>query len=184
MGLRKINQSRTAFIISNWMNQIANIQCIIEKSREFRKHIYFCFIDYDKAFDCVDHNKQWKILKEMAIPVYLTCLVWNLYTGQKATVRTGHVTSNFFKNGKDYVKDVYCHPAYLTYMHSTSCKMVQWMKHKLKSRLPGKISITSHMQTTPPLWQKQKGTKEPLDENERREWKRISSTSKQKWIEI
>ena len=166
------------------MNQIANIQCIIEKSREFQKHIYFCFIDYDKAFDCVDHNKQWKILKEMAIPVYLTCLVWNLYTGQKATVRTGHVTSNFFKSGKDYVKDVYCHPAYLTYIHSTSCKMVQWMKHKLKSRLPGKISITSHMQMTPPLWQKQKGTKEPLDENERREWKRISGTSKQKWIEI
>ena len=71
-------------------DQIANIRCIMEKAREFQKNIYFCFIDYAKAFDCVDHNKLWKSLKEMGIPEHLTCLLRNLYAGQKATVRTGH----------------------------------------------------------------------------------------------
>ena len=75
------------------------------------------------------------------------------------------------KLGKEYVKAIYCHPAYLTYMHSTSCEMLGWIKHKLKSRLLGEISITSDMQMTPPLWQKMKRTKEPLDESERGEWK-------------
>ena len=73
-------------------DQIANIRWIIEKAREFQKTIYFCFIDYAKAFDCVDHNKLWKILKEMGIPDHLTCLLTNLYAGQEATVRTGHET--------------------------------------------------------------------------------------------
>ena len=71
-------------------DQIANIHWIMEKAREFQKNIYFCFIDYAKAFDCVDHNKLWKILKEMGIPDHLTCLPRNLYAGQEATVRTGH----------------------------------------------------------------------------------------------
>ena len=75
------------------------------------------------------------------------------------------------KLGKEYIKAVYCHPAYLTYMQSTSCEMPGWMKHKLESRLPGEISITSDMQMTPPLWQKAKRTKEPLDESERAERK-------------
>ena len=70
-------------------DQIVNIYCIIEKAREFQKNIYFCFIDYAKAFDCVDHNKLWKILKEMGIPDHLTCFLRNLYAGQEATVRTG-----------------------------------------------------------------------------------------------
>ena len=73
-------------------DQIANIHWIIKKAREFQKNIYFCFIDYTKAFDCVDHNKLWKILKEMGIPDHLTCLLRNLYAGQEATVRTGHGT--------------------------------------------------------------------------------------------
>ena len=73
-------------------DQIANICWIMEKAREFQKNIYLCFIDYTKAFDCVDHNKLWKILKEMGIPDYLTCLLRNLYTGQEATVKTGHGT--------------------------------------------------------------------------------------------
>ena len=73
--------------------QIANICWIIEKARQFQKNIYFCFIDYNKAFDCVDHNKLWKILKEMGIPDHLTCLLRNLYAGQEATVRTGHGTT-------------------------------------------------------------------------------------------
>ena len=75
-------------------DQIANIHWIIEKTREFQKNIYFCFIDYAKAFDCVDHNKLWKILKEMGIPDHLTCLLRNLYAGQEATVRTGHGTTD------------------------------------------------------------------------------------------
>ena len=79
-------------------DQIANIHWIIEKAREFQKNIYFCFIDYAKAFDCVDHN--WKILKKMGIPEHLTCLLRNLYAGQKATVRTGHGTTDWFQIGK------------------------------------------------------------------------------------
>ena len=81
-------------------DQIANIQWIIEKAREFQKNIYFCFIDYAKALDCVDHNKLWKILKEMGVPDHLTCLLRNLYAGQEATVRTGHGTTDLLKIGK------------------------------------------------------------------------------------
>ena len=82
-------------------NQIANIRWIIKKSkREFQKNIYFCFIDYAKVFDCVDHNKLWKILKEMGIPDHLTCLLRNVYAGQEATVRIGHGTTDWFQIGK------------------------------------------------------------------------------------
>ena len=81
-------------------DQIANICWIIKKARELQKNIYFCFIDYAKAFDCVDHNKLWKILKEMGIPDHLTCLLRKLYAGQEATVRTGHGTTNWFQLGK------------------------------------------------------------------------------------
>ena len=81
-------------------DQIANMRWIIEKAREFQKNIYFCFIDYAKAFECVDHDKLWKILKEMGIPDHLTYLLRNLYTGQEATVRTGHGTTDWFQIGK------------------------------------------------------------------------------------
>ena len=81
-------------------DQIASIRWIIKKAREFQKNIYFCFIDYAKAFDCVDHNKLWKILKEMGMPDHLTCLLRNLYAGQEATVRTGHGTIDWFQIGK------------------------------------------------------------------------------------
>ena len=92
----------------------------MEKEREFQKNSYFCFIDYAKTFDCVDHHKLWKILKEMGIADHLTCFLRNLYAGQEATVRPGHGTTDWFQITKDYVKAVYCHPAYLTYMQSTS----------------------------------------------------------------
>ena len=82
-------------------DQIANNCWIMEKVREFQKNIYFCFIDYAKAFDCVDHNKLWKILKEMGIPDHLICLLRNLYTGQEATIRTGHGTTDWFQIGKE-----------------------------------------------------------------------------------
>ena len=81
-------------------DQIANIRWIMEKAREFQKNIYFRFIDYAKAFDCVDHNKLWKILQNMGIPDHLTCLLRNLYAGQEATVRTGHGTTDWFQIGK------------------------------------------------------------------------------------
>ena len=84
--------------------QIANICWIIEKVREFQKNIYFCFIDYAKAFNCVDHNKLWKILKEMGIPDHLTYLLRNLYAGQEATVRTGHETTDWFQTGKGVIQ--------------------------------------------------------------------------------
>ena len=100
-------------------DQIANILWIIEKAREFQKNIYFRFIDYAKTFDCVDHNKLGKILKQMGTPDHLTYLLRNLYAGQEATVRTRHGTTDWFQTGKEYIKAIYCHPAYLTYMQST-----------------------------------------------------------------
>ena len=90
------------------------------KKQEFQKNLYFCFIDYAKVFDCVDHSKLWKILKEMGIPDHLTCLLRNLYAGQEATVRTGHGTTDCFQTGKGVHQGLYCHLAYLTYMQSTS----------------------------------------------------------------
>ena len=101
-------------------DQIANIHWIIEKVREFQENIYFCFIDYAKAFDCVGPNKLWKILQEVGISDHLTRLLRNLYAGKEATVKTGHGTTDWFQIGKEYVKAVYCHPAYLTYMQSIS----------------------------------------------------------------
>ena len=101
-------------------DQIANIRWIIKKAGEFQKNVYFCFIDYTKAFDCVDHKNLWKILQEMRLSDRLTCLLRNLYAGQEATVRMDMEQQTSSKLGKDYVQAVYCHPAYLTYMQSTS----------------------------------------------------------------
>jgi len=100
-------------------NQIANIHWITGKAREFHKNIYFCFIDYTKAFDCVDHNKLRKILKEMGIPDHLTCLLRNLYASQEATIRTGHGTIDWFQIGKGVQQGCILLPIYLTYMQST-----------------------------------------------------------------
>ena len=125
------------------------------ESKRVPKNLYFCFFDYSKAFDCVDHNKLWKILKEMGIPNHLNFLLSNLYAGQEAT-EPDMEQKTVSKSGKEYVKAVYCHLAYLAYMQSTSCEMPGWIKHKLESRLLGEILITSDVQMTPPLWQKVK----------------------------
>ena len=93
----------------------------------------------------MDHNKLWKILKEMGIPDHLICLLRSQYAGQETTVRTGYEPMNQFKIGKEYIKAVYYHLAYSVYMQSTSGEMLGWMKHKLESRLPGEISIASDM---------------------------------------
>ena len=111
---------------------------------------------YTKAFDWVDHNKLREILQEMGIPDHLTCLLRNLYAGQESTVRTRQEQQTGSKLGKEHVKAAYCHPAYLTYMQSTSCTMQGWMKQKLESRLQAEISITSDVKMTPPLWKKAK----------------------------
>ena len=103
-------------------HQIANICWITEKTREFQKNIYFCFTDYAKGFDYVDHNKLWKMLKEMGILDHLTSLLRNLYAGQEATVRAGHEKMDWFKTGKGICQGC---------MQSTSCKMSDWMKLKL-----------------------------------------------------
>ena len=100
--------------------QIASIPWIIKKAREQQKNIYFSFIDYAKAFDCVDHNKLWKILQDMGLSDHLICLLRNLYAGQEGTIRMGMEQQTCSKLGKEYVKAVYCHPAYLTSMQRTS----------------------------------------------------------------
>ena len=120
------------------------------KKQEFQKNIYFCFIDNAKSFDCVDQNKLWKILQEMVIPDHLTC-PWEIcmqVNKQQLELNMKQKTGS--KLRKEYIKAVYGHPAYLTFMQSTSYEMPGWMKHKLESRLPGEISITSDMQMTPP----------------------------------
>ena len=101
-------------------DQIANIHWITEKAKEFQKNIYFCFIDYAKAFDCVDHNKLWKILQDVGMQGHLTCLLRNLMQVKKQQLELDMEQQTGSKFGKEYVKAVYCHPAYLTSMQSTS----------------------------------------------------------------
>ena len=128
----------------------------MEKAREFQKNIYFCFIDYAKAFDCVGDNKLWKILKEMGIPHNLTCLLRNLCAGQEATVRTGHGTTDWFPIGKGVRQGCILSPCLFNFYAEYITRSLDWKKHNLESRLPGEISVTSDMQMTPPLWQKVK----------------------------
>ena len=113
-------------------DQIANICWIIEKAREFQKNIYFCFIDYAKAFDCVDHNQLWKILKEMGIPDHLTCLLRNLYAGQEATIRPGHGTTDWFQIGKGVRQGCILSPC-LFNLYAEYMRNLGWRKHKLES---------------------------------------------------
>ena len=126
-------------------DQIANIHWITEKAREFQKNIYFCFIDDTKAFDCVDHNKLWKILKRWEYQATWPAF-WEIYMlVKKQQLELDMEQQIGSKSGKEYIKAAYCHPAYLAYMQSTSCDIPGWMKHKLELRLPGEISITSEM---------------------------------------
>ena len=137
-------------------DQIANIRWIIEKAREFQKNIYFCFIDYAKTFDCVDHNKLWKILKEMVIPDHLICLLRNLYAGQEAPVRTEHGTTDWFQIGKGVCQGSILSPCLFNLYAEYIMRNTGLDEAQLKLRLPREISITSDMQMTPPIWQKVK----------------------------
>ena len=137
-------------------DHIANIHWIIEKAREFQKNFFFCFIDYAKAFDCVDHNQLWKILKKMGIPDHLTWLLRNLYAGQQATVRTGHGTTDLFQIGKGVSQDRILSPCLFNLYAEYIMQNARLEEAQLESRLPGEVSITSHMQMKPLLWQKAK----------------------------
>ena len=127
-----------------------------QKKTEVQRNIFFCFIDYTKAFDCMDHSKPWNILQEMGIPDHLTCFLRNLYTGQEAKVRTRHGTTDWFQIGKGVRQVCILSLCLFNFYMSTSCEMPDQMKHKLESRFPAEILITSDMQMTPPLWQKMK----------------------------
>ena len=127
-----------------------------KKQECYRKNIYFCFIDYAKAFDCVDHNKLWKILKEMGIPDHLTCLLRNLYAGQEATVRNGHGTTDWFQIGQGVRQGYTVSPCLFNFNAEYIMRNAGLEEAQLESRLPGEISVTSDMQMTPPLWQKVK----------------------------
>ena len=120
--------------------QIANICWITEKARKFQKNIYICFTNYTKAFDCVDHNKLWKILKEIGIPVHPTCLLRNLFAGQKAKVRTGRGTTDWFKIGKGVHQGCTLSPCLFSLYTECIMQSAGWMTHKLESRLLGEIS--------------------------------------------
>ena len=148
-------------------DQVANIRCIIKRSREFQKNI--CFIDYAKAFDCVDHTKLWKILKEMGIPDHLTCLLRNLYAGQEATVRTGHETTGWFQIGKGVCQSCILSP----------CLFNLYAEHIMRSsgldEAQAGIKIagrnTNNLRYADDTTLMAESEEEPLDESKRGEWK-------------
>ena len=146
-GFRKGRETR---------DQIGNICWIIKKAREFQKNIYFCFINYAKAFDCVDHSKLWKILQEMGIPDHLTCLLRNLYAGQEATFRTGHGTTDWFQIGKGVLQGCISSSRIFNLYGEYIMRNAGLEEAQAGTKLTGDISITSVMQMTPPLWQKVK----------------------------
>ena len=137
-------------------DKIVNICWIIEKAREFQKNIHFCFIDYTEAFDYVDHNKLWKILKEMGIPDHLTCLLRNLYADQEATVRTRHGTIGWFKIGKGVCQGCILSPCLFNLYAEYIMRNAGLEEAQAGIQIAGEISITSDMQMTTPLWQKMK----------------------------
>ena len=127
-----------------------------KKQKSSKKNMYFCFIDYTKTFDWVNHNKLWKILKEMGIPDHLTCLLRNLYAGKEVTVRTGHGTIDWFQTGKGVRQGCILSPCLFNLYAEYIMRNSGLEEAQAESRLPGEISITSDMQITPPLWQKVK----------------------------
>ena len=137
-------------------DQIANIHWIIEKVREFQKNIYLCFIDCTKAFDSVDHNKLWEILQEMGIPDHLTCLLRSLYSGQEATVKTGHGATDWFQVGKGVRQGCILSPCLFNLYAEYIMRNAGLEEAQAGIKIVGEISITSDMQMTPPLWQKVK----------------------------
>ena len=151
-------------------DQIANIRRIIEKARVFQKNIYFCFIDYAKAFDCVDHKKL-KILKEMGIPDHLICLLRNLHAGQEATVRTGHGTIDWFQIGNGVPQGCMLSPCLFNLYAQYIMQNTRLEEAQAGIKIAGRNNITSDMQMTPTLRKRSRKqrTKESLDESEKGE---------------
>ena len=151
-------------------DQIANIRWIIEKAREFQKNIYLCFIDYTKAFDCVDHDKLWKALWETGIPDHLTCHLRNLYAGQEATVRTLYGTTDWFKIEKGERPGCLLSPflfnLYVECIMRNARQVTSWNQYKQEKHQQPQICRWYHFYRG-----KQRRTKEPLDESERGEFK-------------
>ena len=151
-------------------DQIANIRWIMEKAREFQKNIYFCFINYAKAFDCGDHNKLWKILKEMGIPDHLTCLLRNLYAGQEATLGTGHGKTDWFQIGKGVCQGCILSPClfnlYAAYIMQNAGMDDSQAGITIARRNTSKLKYTDD---TTLMAESEEELKEPLDEGERRE---------------
>ena len=143
-GFRKDRETR---------DQIANIPW---KKEELQKNIYFCFIDYAKAFDCVDHNKLWKILKEMGAPDHLTCLLRNLFAGQEATVRTGHGTTDWFQIEKGVRQGCVSSPCLFNLYAEYIMRNAGLDEAQAGIKIARRNTITSNMQMVPPLWQKEK----------------------------
>ena len=163
------NKARAPAVVYTWWSHpprsewaspgrqwIANIHWITEKAREFQKNIHFCFIDYNKAFDCVDHNKLWKILKEMGLSDRLTCLLRNLYAGQEVTVRTGHGTTGWLQIGKGVHQGCMLSPCSFSLYAEYIMQNSRLDEARAEIKIAAKISITSDMQMTPPSWQKVK----------------------------
>ena len=137
-------------------DQFANICWITEKAREFQKNIYFCFIDYAKAFDCVDHKKLRKILREMGIPHHLTCLLRNLNASQEETVRTGHGTTDWFQIRKEVCQGCILSPCLFNLYAEYLMRNAGLDEAQAGVNIARRNINTSHMQMTPPLWQKVK----------------------------
>ena len=138
-------------------DQIANICWIIEKAREFQKSIYFYFNNYTKAFDCVDHDKLWKILKEMGILDHLTCLLRNLHAGQEATIRTGHGTTDWFQTGKGVHQGCIFSPCLFNFYAEYIMRNAGLDEAQAGIKIAGRNINNLNMQMTTPLWQKAKG---------------------------
>ena len=137
-------------------DQIVNIHWITEKAQEFQKNIYFCFIDYAKAFDCVDHNKLQTVLQEMGLSDHLTCLLRNLYADQEATVRIGRATTDWFQIRKGVCQGCILSPCLFNLYAEYIMRNAGLEEAQARMKIAGEISITSDMQMTPTLWQKVK----------------------------
>ena len=149
-------------------DEIANIRWIIKKARELQKHIYFCFIDYAKAFDCVDHNKLWKILQEMGIPDHLTCLLRNLYAGQEAPIRTGHGPTDWFQIGKGVCQGCVLSPCLFNFYAEYIMRNAGLEEEQAGIKIAGRNTNNLRYADDTTLMEKsEEEAKEHLDESER-----------------
>ena len=175
---RELADVQAGFRNGRWTrDQIANILCIAGKAREFQKNIYFGFINYAKASDCVDHNKVWTILQEMGIPDHLTCLLRNLYSGQEATARTGHGSTDLFQIGKAVCQGCIVSSCLFNLHAEYIMQNARLDEAQSGVKVLREISIPQICRWHYLYGRKQRGSEEPLDESERGEWKSWQSST-------